>query len=270
MTKTIQLLFLLATGAWAQNFYADAVIPHIPDGCDWTTTIILLNATAKPIEFSVKFWPNSQGPGQQVLGRTLKVRSSRDELFLPKTSVASTLDPNKQYVLETSGEGCADNTLFGWAEVNSSDALAGYVVMTYKAQDRPAIDTTVPFSSRFVSRFLVPFDNSGQFQSAIALVNPSFDTDAYVDLSFRYEDGLSCEVKSKQVRKGEQLAFDIVPSKVNCPDIAGKRGILEVNTVDFGGSRKALELSGFVLRIRFGQGGIDSIASFPGQAPVGR
>ena len=296
MAKLIKLIFMLATAAQAQNFYADAVIAHMPDGCvfpskdAWRSTVILLNPTARPVSFSMKFWPKTQDP-EKLQYRRISVRSKTTDQYTLQSEVSGTLAPNEQYVLETSGEFCKAapftemfgekndkigvQDLFGWAEVSSQDVLAGYVIMTQTAGS--ITDVTVPFSSRFANSFVVPFDSSGLplnnpggFTSSIALVNPSFDTDAYVNMSFLYDGGGSCEVKSQLIKKGQQFARSLKPADgfdgLDCLDIAGQRGVVQVRTVSQGSNPAALELSGFVLRFRKGGG----IVSLPGQAPVGR
>jgi hypothetical protein len=168
----------LAATAYPQSTiisYADAVIPQMPVGCGFTSTVILVNPTSSDIGFTMKFWTHD---GKQ---RTIPIEGETTD----RPSVAAVVKGNGAFSLASKLSGLGAPDCNGWAEVNSEDTLGGYVVLNQIG----GYQTTVPFASRFSSRFLVPFDVNTDITTSIALVNPSFENLAAYTITFRNQAG---------------------------------------------------------------------------------
>jgi hypothetical protein len=249
----ICLYVTLASAAFPQSpiiSYADAVVPQMPVGCGFTSTIILVNPSPNDIGFTMKFWRHD---GKE---RTVPIEGET----AARPSVTGIVKGNGAFSLASKPSTLAAPDCNGWAEVNSEDTLGGYVVLSQNGGNQ----TTVPFASRFSSRFLVPFDVSTEITTSIALVNPSFENPASYTITFRDQAGrLLCTEKAVDpLGKGEQKAFEL--DAVRLPtcweDVAkAQQGVAEFYTPN-------LELSGFALRFRRAQG----FVSFPALTPLGK
>lgn len=285
ITKSLWLPFLAAAlHAQVQPVsYANAIIPQIPAGCGWMATILMVNLTNHAVGFTVNFWPQAglAGPNATPVPRLIPIIG-----LGTVSSIADTIPPGGSYTIK-SDEAARDSTdsCNGWAEVDSDEVIGGYVLLNQQimVQTQESLggiqvqqttefqfETTVPFASRFAPHFIVPFDATS-FTSAVAIVNPSFQVGADVNVSYRDGSGQPICSETRSLKPGEQQAFtlappvppaqDVVPPVCGSPSytaLQGKSGVVEVVTSN-------LEFSG--LALRFGPFGF---VSYPAQVPIGQ
>lgn len=281
----LSFAFLFASGALfgqAPIYYADAIIPQMPVGCNWNASIILINLSNAPVPFTVNFWPSTPATDSNGMpvGRALPIQGSN----ALRSSITDTVLVNGRYTITTNEPGVAMTGCNGWAEVNSAQALGGYEVLTQRytvntAEDVGGIqvsqtatvsfETTIPFSSRFANAFTIPFDNVA-FVQGIAIVNPSFQVSADVEITYRDSQGNMICQESRSLQPGEQQVFALSAAASSNP-VCAMSG--ETNSYTLLQSRAGvtqfftsnLELSGFGL-------GFTNLGfvSFPAQTPIGQ
>jgi hypothetical protein len=99
-------------------------------------------------------------------------------------------------------------------------------------------EVAVPIRSKTGNHFLLPFDNTEGFVTAIATLNPDHTQPAAVSISFRDENGKQISTESLVVSPNDRQAF-VLASEF--PEVANQRGVAEFNSPN-------IQLSAFGLR----------------------
>jgi hypothetical protein len=160
MRNTLRNLILTSLSAVIPLCAQGLVIPQAPDGAGWRFTVVLTNTTASDTTASLLFFQETAGgvpqswtppfvePGVNLGALLLPGGSS---LFLHSTGTAATLTQ-------------------GWAQLVGS-GVAGYVIYTFTS-GQSSSDATAPAVTS-ASRILVPFDDTGNLGTELAVVNPN-------------------------------------------------------------------------------------------------
>jgi len=275
--KWLSMFSILAAAVWGQASaaYSDGIIPHLPVGCGFSSTIILVNPTANEVGFQINFWTAGGNKKRVTISGIANAMESLSGIIKANGSREIQIDRSKD----------EDPECFGWAEVAADDVLAGYVVLTQTyVTEKPVIgpikyefSATVPFASRFASRWVVPFNHSDGRTTSLALVNPSPTSNAAVTIDFLSTDGKCLCSEARKLFPREQQAFVLSAAPLNlgttpkerfllnrvCADfIAAGTGVARIRTTE-------LELSGFALRF-YGFNGEPGFVSIPAQTPITR
>jgi len=212
-------------------------ISQVADGDGWKTTIVLVNGGDEQAEFSLAFRAAEGGP------LAVPVAGSG-----PKAEFTGTIPPGGSRTIETEGVSLA--LLQGWADLASTQPLGGTAVFRQRRSDGSDSEATVQIAAKPGGGFVLPFDNSRGFVTAIAALNES-DVPVTAAIVFRDEDGTVISNETLVVGKGTRLAFGL-PERF--PSTAGKRGSAEFAPAAIG-----------ILGLRFSPEG-----AFTSFAPVSR
>ncbi|HEV3330291.1 MAG TPA: hypothetical protein VG096_04875 [Bryobacteraceae bacterium] len=169
---TIRLLSLLAAFLFAFTIaraQQTLIIPQIVDGGAWQTTIVVINTSSGQTSASLRFYQDIGQSGTQPWYPTFLESSLSMQNFL--------LPAQGALFLHTSGTAAA--TTIGWGQVTEMDSLgavAAYAIFTQRIPGHPDQDGTAPATTAG-SRILVPFDNTDNAVTSIAIANPTLLTE---------------------------------------------------------------------------------------------
>jgi len=149
---------LILCGAPA-SFAQSQVIPQVADGGGWQTTFVFTNTAVTQASASLTFFQETSGGATQGWNLPLIEAVNPQSISLP---AGGTL------FLHTTGT--ASTTAVGWAQVQTAPTVAVYAIFTQRVSGRQDQDGTAPATAA-TSRVLVPFDNSSNFITSVALVN---------------------------------------------------------------------------------------------------
>jgi hypothetical protein len=151
-------------------------ISQVADRDLWKTTIILVNTGAVPAPFTLRFHGPNGGALQLPIGG------------VPMSEVSGELPLNGSRFIET--DGGAGTVAQGWAELVSQGAMGATAIFRQQFSDTLAPEGAVPAipRSEALRPLVLPFDNTGGFQTGIALVNLS-SAQASITATFYDESG---------------------------------------------------------------------------------
>jgi hypothetical protein len=202
----------------------DLTIPQVADGGNWETTMVLANTDEEPAPFTLSFRRFDGTPLTMPL-----------DYIGPVTNYADVIPVGGSSTIHTAGS--ANELSQGWAEVVAAKSAGG---MTIFRQLGVNLDTevAVPIRSKTGNHFLLPFDNTEGFVTAIAILNPDHTQPAAVSISFRDENGKQISTESLVVSPNDRQAF-VLASEF--PQVVNQRGVAEFSSPN-------IQLSAFGLR----------------------
>jgi len=208
VTSFVSLLSFFPLPGSAQNL----IIPQIADGGGWQTTLVITNVTAAGTTASISFFQETGGSGATQpwnLG------------FLETASTQSLiLAPGNSLFLHTPGT--AATTTVGWAQLQANPALAAYAIFTQRVIGRTDQDGTANAAAS-ATRVLVPFDNTKNFVTSVAVANPTGATES-ITVGIQLDAGGSSIATPISLPAQGHKAFT-VPQQFT--STAGQSGLLE-------------------------------------------
>jgi hypothetical protein len=199
-------------------------IPQVADGNGWKTTIVLVNTDSDPAPFTVTF-RNAYGvPVAMPLNG-----------IGPVTEYSDVIPAGGSRTIET--QGTAANLIQGWGEVIAGKSINGTAIFRQHAAGSVDTEGAVPLKASAGKHFLVPFDNTQGFVTAMAMLNPDSAQTAHVSTTFRDENGQLISTQSIVLAVGSRQAF-VLPTQF--PELANVRGVAEFSS--------AVEISALGLR----------------------
>ncbi len=213
MKHTLRALIL--TPFLAANFLCGQalVVPQVADGGDWGSTVGLTNTTTSSATVSLTFHKDTTSGATEPWTPTFLENVSITALELPAGSTTFLHTP-----------GTAATVSQGWAELAAPAGVEAYVIYTYRTSGH-AQDATAPAAAA-TSRVLVPFDNTSNLLTALAVVNPN-PTSETISVTFRTSDGSVTQSSLPNLPANGQMAF-VMPSQF--PTTSGKSGLAEFYT----------------------------------------
>jgi hypothetical protein len=200
-------------------FIGDHVIPHFIDGGSWQTSITVVNLENYSTTFDVLFFTDEGNDFYvPVVGQGL-VRGMHIVL-----GAAGSL------TFETTG---ADPNLSeGWALLSqpNNDSVGAYAIFRSEPFGQQPQEAVVPAVNQFETHFVLPFDNSGQFVTGIALANPTLNA-VVIPANIRNELGQIIDTQTFSLGPYGHAAF-VLPG--TWPSTIGRRGTVEFLTSGFG------------------------------------
>lgn len=167
----------------------DVVIAHVAEGGQWSTSITLINLSAAPVSYTLRFYSDSGAPlTLPLVGGT------------PSSLVSGNLNVSGSHIIQTAGLPGA--TLQGWAQLTASSLIGGFAVFKSHLAGQTDSEAVVPFSSKFDHRFVLAFDNTNGYVIGGALVNASAFETVTVVATMRDEAGAMI---------GNQSVFTMAP-----------------------------------------------------------
>ena len=195
------------------------VIPQIADGGPFRTTISISNQDSVAARVTLRFY-QSQGQTGTTLPWNLKMENdaSVENINIPAGGAWS---------VRTAG--ATQAILQGWAEVVSNQKVAGTAVFEQTQADGRKQEAAVPVNNTLMQRLMLPFDNTGRFVTSVALINMSSLENAEIEANFRDDAGNVFKRTSlPTIPPRGHRAFEL---KTLFPDLDGKRGTLDLNTM---------------------------------------
>jgi len=199
-------------------------IPQVADGSGWKTTIVLVNTDTDPAPYTLSF--------KNAFGIPVAVPLQG---IGPVTSYSDVIPVGGSRTIET--QGTASSLIQGWGEVVAAKSINGTAIFRQHAAGRVDTEGAVPLKSSSGNHFLVPFDNTQGFVTAMAMLNPDSTRTAAVNIVFRDENGQQISTGSLVLGAGTRQAF-VLPSQFS--GLANQRGVAEFTS--------PVEISGLGLR----------------------
>jgi hypothetical protein len=184
------------------------VIPQVADGGGWKSTVVLVNTTATETTALLTFFKDT----------TAGATESWAPPFLEGSSTSINIPAGSAVFLHTSGSAAAVSQ--GWGQLVAGSGVVAYVIYTFTTGGR-AQDATAPAVSAS-TRILVPFDNTNQLVTALAVVNPNAGS-LSISVNFNTSSGVSTAALPTIPAQG-QMAF-LMPSQFS--GTTGKSGLAE-------------------------------------------
>ncbi|MCI0434490.1 MAG: hypothetical protein L0271_12745, partial [Gemmatimonadetes bacterium] len=185
-------------------------ISQIADGDRWKTTIVLVNNGTDPAPFSLSFRaPDGSPLAVPVAGKGAVVE------------VSGEIPTGGSRTIET--EGASDTLLQGWAEIVTPETIGGTAIFGQRRSDGSDTEGAVAIAPSLGSRFVLPFDNTLGFVTAMAALNDTGAASA-ATITFRDEDGQVLAVETLSLGANSRTAFAL-PAQF--PRTGGERGTAE-------------------------------------------
>jgi hypothetical protein len=188
------------------------IIPQIAAGGGWKTTFMIANLEeTKPVTWSLKFFaPDGKPMSVPIVGM------GRNSVF------GGVLNIHGSIIVETEDTG---NLVEGWAKLESSgaDDVGAVVIFRQRIAGRPDFEAVVPVSFSIDYEFVLPFDNTNGYVTAVAWVNPSQYGDTVFDAEVFDESGNLIGTDRIRLAPGQRQAFSL-PERL--PATAGRRGTI--------------------------------------------
>ncbi len=217
MNRNIVAIKLLVTGialglALPACDAQTLVVPQIADGGGWRTTVVIVNTASSPASATLSFFMETSGGASQPWNVRLQENVDNSKL---------SLQGGQAVFLHTTG--VDSSTSQGWAQLQSSSvSLVAYAVFTFssggveQSGTAPAVPAT--------TRILMPFDNTGDLVTDIAICNPTGASES-ISASIQNADGTTYAVSIPDLPAQGHTAF-VFPNQF--PRTAGKSGLIEL------------------------------------------
>jgi len=190
------------------------IIPQIADGGAWQTTLVLANTTTTSALVSLNFYEETTGGATESWSLS----------FLEAVSLQNLpLAPGATMFLHTPGT--ASTTAVGWGQLQAPAGVVCYAIFTQRVTGRPDQDGTAPATAG-TTRVLVPFDNSSNAVTSIALANPSNAAESVL-VSIQTDAGAITQQTPLNIPAMGHTAFAF---PVQFPATSGQRGLAEFYT----------------------------------------
>ncbi len=210
------------------------VMSQVADGAGWKTVITLVNLDTVPAPFTIRFW-RQDGVAQQVPlagGQTLD-------------TITDTIPVGGTRVIETLGG--STPLVQGWAQMTTTRNVNGLAVFRQRVAGRPDQEAAVTLTSTS-SKFVMPFDNTTDFVTSMALVNTSATLGATISVIIRDESGAQIAFDAISLAGRGYSAFSLADRFAST---RARRGSVEFSSTS--------QITG--LGLRFNSGG--AFTSFP-------
>lgn len=210
------------------------VISQVADGSGWKTTITLVNLDTVPADYTVRFW-RQDGVALQV---PLNTGGALD-------TIQGTIPVGGTRVIETLGGTTA--LVQGWAQLTTTRNVNGLAVFRQRVDGRPDQEAAVTLTTP-TTKFAMPFDNTTDFVTSMALVNTSATLGSTVTVVIRDESG--AQIGSDVISLGGRAYLPFALTS-RFASTLGRRGTVEFSSTSL--------ITG--LGLRFNSGG--AFTSFP-------
>jgi streptogramin lyase len=234
-------------GAGGSTPVRSGVLSQVASGGGWKSSAYIFNPSAAEVSITVNFWADDGTP----LNLPLTVTENGGAQSLNATSLSASIAPNATVLIETGSQSGVE--LSGWAEVLSSAPIQGYGVFHYTSLAGIQSEGTVPLETTFQPSFLMPYDNTNDFQTGLALANLNASAPATVAATIWDEHGSQLAVQTIDLRAGghaSSMLTDLLPATT------ANRGVIQFRSIPGG------NITGLGLRVD-PLGGFTSIPKSP-------
>ena len=186
-------------------------IPQVADGNGWKTTIVLVNTDTDPAPFTLSFRNAFGIPVAMPL-----------QGIGPVSNYSDVIPVGGSRIIETPGT--SSSLIQGWGEVVAAKSITGTAIFRQHSPGSVDTEGAVPLKSSSGTHFLVPFDNTQGFVTAMAMLNPDSTRTATVGVVFHDENGQQISTGSLVLAPGTRQAF-VLPTQFS--SLANQRGVAE-------------------------------------------
>lgn len=205
------------------------MIPHLVDGLVWQTSITVINLESHSTSLNVLFF-NDNGT----------------DLYLPVVGLGSTrgvsvtLPASGSLTFQTTGT--QPTVAEGWALLSqsNSDSVGSFAIFRLSYPGLQQQEAVIPTVNQFDDHFILPFDNTAQFLTGVAVANPTLRA-VSIPVAIRNEKGQIIDRQSFSLGAYNHTAF-VLPDKWKAT--AGIRGTVEFQTTGFGVGALGLRFNG--------------------------
>jgi hypothetical protein len=217
---------------------------HIAAGGGWKTTFSLINISATEASTRLQFWDDNGAP------LVLSLAGSGQAPGLSTgASISLTIPPNGLVEVEA-GTSPSSSTQVGWAELQAPTGVLGWATFGTQLPTGQQAEAVVQLEARTPTSFILPYDNTNNFSTGVAVASPAGASSASILIVARDSEGKHLLTDMLQLPARGHSSFSL-PDKY--PSLIGLKGTLELQN---------LKASGFtVLGLRFSPSG--SITSIP-------
>jgi hypothetical protein len=244
MLRTFVLVVVGSGFLWGQCASSSEVFPHLVDGSGWKSSLYLVNeSVSAQADYTLKF----RGDGAQPV--LIAFTDGRRD-----NQISGTISGGGLAILETPGLD-ADPLAAATATLTTSGALSGFTVIRQRQAGQPDREVTIPLSNAAAHGLTFPFDNTGSFQSSIALT-VLCGPNATVALTATATDEAGAPLGQSELKmpQGGHTAF---MAAGQLPGTKGKRGLIRISSQGTG-----VQLAGLGLRV----GAAGALTYFPPSA----
>jgi hypothetical protein len=209
-----------------------ATLGQVVSGGSWKTTLTLVNNSPARADVRLSFW----GDDGQPLVLPLTFPGGAGSSPSSTSSLECSIDPEAMLVVETEAPDALES-LAGWAELQSPEGVIGFAVLRQKVGPGRDTEAMLVFEPPKGPVLVLPYDNSGGFQTGIAIANPSPTLTADLTLVVRDEAGSTISQESLPLPARGHVSF---AASDRFSVLSGRRGTLEVQS----GSGEAITMLG--------------------------
>jgi hypothetical protein len=185
-------------------------IAHAADGNKFKTTVVLTNASTIPAPYALRF-NDDQG----------NIPATRFEL--ETGSPTGVIPAGGSVTIRTAGLG--PETVNGWAELTAPPSVGGSVIYSQKTGLPSIQEGTSTIVASGSQHFFMPFDNTANAITGVAITNTGIRAASNISVTFRYSDGTPAETLSyPQLASRNHRAFVLFSQ---FPHTANKSGVAE-------------------------------------------
>jgi len=185
-------------------------LAHAADGHGFKTTVLLTNAGSVPAPYTLRF-NDDQG----------NLPATRFEL--EAGSLTGIIPAGGSATIRTAGLGPA--IVNGWAELTAPASVGGSVIYSQKTALPSIQEGTATIVASGNQHFFLPFDNTANAITGVAITNPGASAANNIGVTFRYSDGSPNETISYPQLPGRNHQAFALASPF--PHTAGKSGVAE-------------------------------------------
>jgi hypothetical protein len=206
------------------------IFPYFAAGGGWESTITLLNVFEENISYRIRFRTASGQPAMVTF-------RANDGSLTTGSEVQGELqdDNSDRIVLMDAGA-----LQVGWAELeyDGESRIAGVLTFRQRVSGRPDFESSVLLTRDDQKTLYMPFDNTANYATTVAVTNTSTDNATTVQLRVWEADGEQILTREIQVFPNTTVAFSL---REQYPELNGRSGQLRLD-----GSGDRLAAIGFL------------------------
>jgi hypothetical protein len=198
-------------------------LAHIVSGGGWTTTLTIVSTDTSVAQVGIYFLDNDGYPLQ------LPITSPQSSVTPVTTNkFISSLAPGAELIIQTTGPATGPIQQ-GSVNITSNGSITGFATFGTHVGDIVQ-QAVVPLETRSRAAFVVPFDNTNNYVTGIALTDLGAPTS---DVTVVIRDDMGAALLNTSINLGHQghTAFAV---PLAYPVTAGRRGTLELSRPNYG------------------------------------
>jgi hypothetical protein len=218
------LTFAVEQSALTFSFTSTASMPHLAVAGSWTTTITLVNTGSTAAQTRLSFFDDNGNP--LTLPLTFPQTSTSSGPLLAST-LDRTLNPGAILVIQSTGPDAVP--IVGWAQLLANGSVGGVAIFDSNTGTTDH-QVGISFENRNANSYIFPFDNTGNFVTAVALANASAQA-GNVGITIRDDTGAVVFSSTIALAAQAHTSF-VLPSSYGFT--AGARGTVEFDAPNGG------------------------------------